>query len=282
MAYRAFLLIVILLASAWEADRDEILRRIGAYLTDYEQAFSNIVCDEFYTQRARVGNGWQTRQLRSEVALIRTKGDDWRLFRDVLSVDGIRLRDRDERLARLFADPDGNASSEALRITEESARYNIGAMERTLNVPTLALIFLRKDNQERSAFTIASRARQGDREVADLRFQEKRSSRIIYTRDRAAASGRAWVDTVDGTVHGTELRILTEGMLGSISVTYKRDEKLGLLLPDVMTETYHTGARRADTGIRSFDQLRTGLDPVLEGNAVYSSCRRFSVTTRIR
>jgi hypothetical protein len=273
------LLIFLLLASA---DRDEIVRRVGAYLTDYEHAFSNIVCDEYYTQRARVENGWQTRQLRSEVALVRTTGDDWRLFRDVLSVDGIRLRDRDERLAKLFGDPDRNASAEALRITEESARYNIGAMERTLNVPTLALIFLRKDNQERSSFTVASRAKQEGREVADLRFEEKRNSRIIYTRDRAAASGRAWVDTADGTVHGTELRILTEGTLASIDVTYTRDDRLGLLVPDVMTETYRTGARRADTGIRSFDQLGSSMGLVLEGSAVYSSCRRFSVSTRIK
>jgi hypothetical protein len=262
--------------------RRDVLRQVGAYLDGYEQAFSNIVCDEYYTQRARVENGWQTRQLRSEVALIRTKGDDWRLFRDVLSVDGIRVRDRDERLARLFADPGRNASGEATRITEESARYNIGGVDRTLNVPTLALIFLRKDNQDRSSFTIASRGRQMARDVVDLRFGEKRNSRIIYTSDRAPASGRVWVDTADGTVHGTELRILTEGTLANIYVTYKHDDKLDLLVPEVMTETYRTGARRADTGIRSFDQVGKGLGVVLEGSAIYSSCRRFSVTARIR
>ena len=260
----------------------ELLGRVGDYLSGYEQAFSNIVCDEYYTQRARVENGWQTRQLRSEVALIRTKGDDWRLFRDVLSVDGIRVRDRDERLAGLFADPGRTASGEAMRITEESARYNIGGVDRTLNVPTLALIFLRKDNRDRSSFTIASRGRQTERDVVDLRFEEKRNSRIIYTTDRAAASGRAWVDAAGGQVHGTELRILTEGTLASISVTYKHDEKLDLLVPELMTETYRTGARRADTGIRSFDQLGKDLGVVLEGSAVYSSCRRFSVSTRIK
>ena len=267
---------------AQPSGKDALLARLAGYLSEYGQAFSAVVCDEHYTQRARVDDGWQTRQLRSEVALVRTKGDDWRLFRDVLSVDGVRLRDREERLTKLFADPGRNAASEALRITEESARYNIGAMERTLNVPTLALIFLREDRQAGSTFTIASRRSQGGREVADLRFEEKRSSRIIYTRDRAGASGRAWVDTANGTIHGTELRILTEGTLAHISVTYKHDEKLGMLVPDVMTETYRTGARRADTGIRSFDQIGASLGLVLEGNAIYSSCRRFSVTTRIR
>ncbi len=260
----------------------EVLQRTAEYIDRYEEAFASTVCDEYYTQRARVENGWQTRQLRSEIALIRTKGDDWRLFRDVLSVDGVRLRDRDERLAKMFGDPDRNTSAEALRITEESARYNIGGVDRTLNVPTLALIFLRKDNQERSSFTIASRGRQTERDVVDLRFEEKRNSRIIYTTDRAAASGRVWVDAADGKVHGTELRILTEGTLASISVTYRHDDKLDLLVPELMTETYRTGARRADTGIRSFDQLGTSLGLVLEGSAVYSSCRRFSVTTRIR
>jgi hypothetical protein len=263
-------------------DKDQLLSRLSRYLSDYEQAFSNVVCEEHYTQRARVENGWQTRQLRSEVALIRTKGDDWRLFRDVLSVDGIRVRDRDERLEKLFGDADRNASAEALRITEESARYNIGGVDRTLNVPTLALIFLRQDTQARSSFTIASRTKGTGREVAELRFAEKRDSRMIYTTDRAAASGRAWVDTTDGTVHGTELRILSEGTLANVDVTYKHDDKLRLLVPDVMTETYRTGGRRADSGVRSFDQPATELGLVLEGTATYTACRRFSVTTRIR
>lgn len=263
-------------------DLRQLLRSVGAYIRDYEQALSAVVCDEHYSQRARVDNRWQERDLRSEVALVRTELDDWRLFRDVLSVDGVRVRDRDDRLMDLFGRDRAGAAAEARRITEESARYNIGPVERTLNVPTLALAYLRHGFQTRSRFRIASRSRRDDREIIDLRFEERDSPRLIYTRDRAAAIGRAWVDAADGTVLSTELRIASEGMLATIGVTYRRDEKLAVMVPDVMSETYASGARRADTGVGGFDRTPSSLGTIIEGRATYTACRTFRVTTKIR
>jgi hypothetical protein len=268
-------------AQASDAELSRLLERVAGYVRSYERSLSAVVCEEHYSQRALVDNEWQTRELLSDVALIQTDGDDWRLFRDVVAVDGVRLRDRDARLLTLFGSG-RNPSAEAASITQESARYNIGSIRRTLNIPTLALAFLRQDIQERSSFKIAGRSRRDGRDIIDLRFAETGRPRLIYTRDRAAVAGRVWVDAEDGTVRGSQLRMLTEGTVATIVVTFSRDETLALWVPQLMAETYRTGGRRTDTGVASFDRPATTFGLVLEGNATYSACRRFSVSTRIK
>lgn len=268
-------------AAAQPPDKRQILERVGDYVRSYEAAFSAVVCEEHYSQRARVENGWQQRVLRSEVALIRADDNDWRLFRDVIAVDGAPLEDRGDRLKTLFSSPQPGAAAEAYRITEESARYNIGPVTRTMNIPTLALAFLRAEHQKRSAFTLGSRGRSGGRDVVDLQFEERDTPRMIYTRDRAAATGRAWVDTADGTISGTELRIHSENMLATMLVMYRRDDTLGLWVPESMEENYYSGVRRSDTGVASFDRTPSNLGVLLSAHARYSNCRRFSVTSRV-
>ena len=267
--------------AAQRVDTTQVLQRVAAYVRDYELSFASVVCEELYTQRARnVGAvAWETRELRSEIALVRTRRGDWRLFRDVFAVDGKTVRDRDERLLDLFARSD---QSEALRISEESARYNIGPISRTLNVPTLALIYLTADEQSRSRFKVAGRKTTDGRGVLDLRFEERDTPRLVYTRDRAPASGRAGVDAEDGIVRGTELRILTEGTLAIVSVLYAKDEKLALWIPQHMTETYRLYGRKGDTGFDSFDRAPSEKGLITEGNASYTNCRKFSVDARIK
>ena len=83
------------------------------------------------------------RELRSDFLLVRPEGEDHYFeFRDVFEVDGRPVRDREERLSRLFLDRSGASSRQIQEITNESARYNIGSVERTLNTPTLALLLL--------------------------------------------------------------------------------------------------------------------------------------------
>ena len=268
--------------SAQRQDTKELLQRVAAYVRSYERSFSAVVCEERYSQRARLENGWETRALHSEAALVQVDGEDWRLFRDVLSVDGVRVQDRGSRLVDLFGRGDRAAAGEAARITEESARYNIGPVARTLNVPTLALAFLREGDQKRSRFTIGSRSRKDGHEIVDLRFEERDRPRMIYTRDRAPATGRAWVDAADGTVRGTELRVHSEGMLASIMVTYRHDDTLALWVPEMMNETYYSGVRRADTGVATFDRLPANLGPLIDGHATYANCRKFRVDIRLK
>jgi hypothetical protein len=116
------------------------MARAGSYVEKYQQDFSPFLAGERYVQEVR--DAAERRVLISEFALVRVEDADctlWLAFRDVVEVDGRAARDREERLRRLFITPPANVLAQARAIAIESARYNIGEMTRTVNVPTLAL-----------------------------------------------------------------------------------------------------------------------------------------------
>jgi hypothetical protein len=185
---------------------DTLLARVGSYVDGYERSFSAIVSREHYVQRMRRGNDIDTRELRSEVALVPV-GDAvaWLLFRDVHEVDGRKLRRQKERLAALFGGTDPDAAALARKIADESARYNLGNIERTINTPTIALMFLRAANQSRAMFEIVGEARIDGIPAVELRFRETALPRIVLTHDNAAVEGRAWVYPASGRVERKRL-----------------------------------------------------------------------------
>jgi hypothetical protein len=163
---------------------ESLLERAGAYFLSFESRFSDVVTEERYVQEAmrpgssldvaitRRGGGVATqippsadrRELVSDFLLVKLPDtNEWLPFRDVFEVDSKRVRDREDRLSKLFLQPAPTALAQAQRIMDESARYNIGSIQRTINLPVFALEVLRPSTQ-RSARTctrspIASRPR---------------------------------------------------------------------------------------------------------------------------
>jgi hypothetical protein len=133
------------------------------------------------------------------VALVAVGQAEWLMFRDVYEVDGRSVHDRQDRLEALFLKPTAELARHARRIADESARYNLGDVTRTLNTPTLPLAFLRLENQNRSTFQLGGRRTIDDVETQELRFQEVGMPRLILTSDNAAAAGSAWVAPASGT-----------------------------------------------------------------------------------
>jgi len=259
-----------------------LLDRLGRYVDGYERSFSAIVSREHYVQRMRRGNEIDTRELRSEVALVPV-GDplEWLLFRDVHEVDGRKLRNQKERLSALFGGTDANAAALAKKIADEGARYNLGNIERTINTPTIALMFLRASNQSRVAFEIVGEERIDGIPAVELRFRETALPRIVFTYDNAAAEGRAWVHPSSGRVVRTRLQLLSAGAEAVIDVQYANEEKLGLLVPVRMTERYSLGQTTAGSGaIDPFDLRGAPVHLVIDGRANYADYRRFSVETK--
>jgi hypothetical protein len=75
------------------------------------------------------------RELRSDFLVDKSISDQLQPFRDVFEVDGVPIRDREQRLAEVFFDTKGDAAARAKEIAREGARYNLGAVERTINHP---------------------------------------------------------------------------------------------------------------------------------------------------
>ena len=109
-----------------------VLERAGQYVRRLDRDWSGVVAEESYSQEStttpRFGPPVRaSRDLKSDVLLVLADvGDRDVAFRDVFEVDGNAVRDRDDRLARLFLDKAPSASEQLQRIRAESARYQPG------------------------------------------------------------------------------------------------------------------------------------------------------------
>ena len=100
-----------------------VLARAGEYVLHFERDLSNVVAEERYTQDVRRGVLVRVhRDLKSDLLVVRLD-DGYVQFRDVFEVDGRPVRNRNDRLQKLFLQPSKSSIDEARRIMTESARY---------------------------------------------------------------------------------------------------------------------------------------------------------------
>jgi hypothetical protein len=274
-----------------------VLQRAGSYVARFERDLSSLVAEEHYVQEARrfpaggcpPGTGAGTYQatlgcegrlidpmrteLRSELLLVRSSRA-YVQVRDVFEVDGRPVRDRDERVAAVL--DRAGAIDEAMkqRVLDENARFNIGDVLRTMNVPLVALQILEQDSQWRFRFK-----RTSDRtarlppapsgrddvfrvstEVWTIEFREHEPRTLIRTPDGQdlPARGRLWIEPDTGRVLMTELRIDKRGLRAEVTVSFQSVPLHDMLLPVEMREHYEAGGSRIDcmAAYGHFRQLR--------------------------
>ena len=147
--------------SAQQPTFDVVMSRAADYVARYQTQLRGIVFEEHYRQNmvtrvaarsgapdARGRLAREGRELKSDLLLVKLAGDNfWMQFRDTFEVDRKPVRDRDERLYKLFVDATADARAQADHIAQESSRYNLGPLMRTINVPIMALLFLEREVQ---------------------------------------------------------------------------------------------------------------------------------------
>ena len=252
---------------------DDVIARAAAYVSTFVEELSNVVLEEQYRQTyfaSRRATAAHT-ELVSDFLLMRVQGvGEWVGFRDVFEVNGRQIRDRQDRLAALFLDDTTTALTQARRIAQESARYNLGSTGRTVNIPTYALFYLHPANTSRFRFEKEGEGC-GDEDTAwDIRFEEVEYPTLArgFERVNLASHGRYCLDPVSGRVIETEFELhhpsADGGRLATdakIRVTFALEPTLNLWVPLEMRETYSErgGGRMTST-------------------AKYRNYRRFSVT----
>ncbi len=249
---------------------DTIVTRAAQYVAQYQRDLALVVAEEKYEQEARYSaralnrysNAFvQRTTLRSDFLLVRGPDGSWMPFRDVFERDGAAVRDRDQRLARLFLDDSSTAIERARKIVDESARYNVGTISRNINLPTLALLFL--TDRYRTRFEFVDKGREDNARVVQYR-ELGRPTYVSTTNGRdLPVSGRYWIDEATGRVERSELVASDSAIEARIEVTYRDDESAGLWVPARMKEAY----KQRDDGSE------------VTGTATYSRFRRFQVTT---
>jgi hypothetical protein len=266
----------------------EILARAARFVEAYAGRASGMVVEESYVQdvepisrfgyREDLRKGELHRTLRSDLLLVRPVGiDAWMQFRDVFEVDGKAVRDRNDRLARLFLEPSKSTAAQVAKIMKESTRYNIGDVERTINLPVLGLMPLDRRAQPGFRFRLDDTQEQpGDfmavPKTADfaippdaiaVAYDETEVQTMIRTPQgkNLSAKGRFWFVPATGHIVMTELRVDDWTLAAAVQVAYRLQPNSTLPLPSAMHEMYENRLNKRR----------------IEGTATYANFREFNV-----
>ena len=260
-----------------------VLERAAAYVAEFYRRLSGIVAEEHYVQdwhgvRPEGKTSLGHVELRSDLVLMKPGGDaPWTEFRDVFEVDGRAIRTRDNRLEHMLREPTTVASAHVSTILAESARFNIGDVDRNVNTPLFTLRFLETVNQARFKFkrsvdavapTAASNSAPADRvfrvstEVWVIAYEEVRSPTLIRSAQRKdqPAHGRFWIEPATGRVLVSELIVEDRRIRATIDVSFQSEPLLEMLVPVAMRERYEIKPSRSR----------------VEGRATYGQFRRLT------
>jgi hypothetical protein len=262
-----------------------VLSKAATYLETYAGRLSGLVMEESYVQdveqlnrfgyRMNTRGGVSHRRLRSDLLLVRPEGADaWMQFRDVFEVDGKALRDRNDRLEKLFLQPSKSTAEQAEKIVRESARYNIGDIERNINLPLLAMTVLDRRMQANFQFRFADSSEPPNLPKSSV-FAERPGAVVVGFNEvtmrtmittplgkNLRAHGRFWFALPDAEVLMTELGVDDYSFSATIHVAYDRKPGLAAAVPVEMHELYLN---------------RLNNSTKVEGTATYSNFRQFDV-----
>lgn len=251
----------------------DVLERVSDYLGVFEKDYARLIADERYrqtlkqkrVQRLTDRTETQIREIRSDILAAPDTGSRWLSFRDVYSVNGSPVRDRDTRLEKLFAGAGANRFVEARRIADEGARFNLGTLSRNINQPSMPLTFITRENRARSAFRIARHETVLGVDTVVINFEETARPTLVKSGPRdAPATGSFWIEPTTGRVLKASVTIASNLFDMDMRVIFGFVEKLKMWVPVEMSDT-------ASNAIETV----TGL-------AVYTNYRRFDTSVIIK
>jgi hypothetical protein len=260
--------------------------RLGAYVEAWERDLGSVVADERYVQsvarqprselsRERLVPPRETRVLHSEFTLIRFDDGptEWVGFRHILSVDGVAVTVPGPSLQALMQDPRLTWRQRWERVRDLSSAYNIGAIARTVNLPTLALSALRPANQRRFRFSPRQAEVLAGETSRVLEFLEQARPTLVSGlggRD-VPLRGQVWFDERTGSVRRTSLELrdhivpTSDGdgdrdrdqeLTSRITVDFAPDANVGVWVPAEMRERYDNSWGETTTGHATYGNYR--------------------------
>ncbi|MEQ1911645.1 MAG: hypothetical protein ABMA15_22700, partial [Vicinamibacterales bacterium] len=171
-------------------------------------------------------------------------------------------------------EPSKSTAAQSRKIMDESSRYNIGDIERNINLPVLALAVLDRRMQGAFQFEMekpgekielpksAAFAAPPDALVVTFRETQIRTMVVSPQGKNLTASGRFWLDRTTSQIYMTEIGVEDLWLRAAIHVAYGSVEGINLPVPVEMHERYENKLN----GTR------------VEGSATYSDFREFKVS----
>jgi len=268
-----------------EPKLDAVLDRAAIYVADFQRELATIVGEEHYVQDWKYVWGGPhpgsklngRRELRADLLIVKPSGSRaWMAYRDVFDVDGRTVRDRDNRLPALVLHPSRTTDEQIRRILGESARYNLGDIQRNVNTPLFSLLFLERANRYRFKFKRAKEpllraVEPGDSrpgvfrvstEVWAVAYEETESGTMIRTgpngKKDLPAHGTFWIEPATGRVLMSELVTENRQLRATIDVSFQSEPLFGMLVPIEMHELYEArgGSGSRIEAVATYGQFR--------------------------
>lgn len=240
---------------------EELIAKASAYVHEFVTLFSNVVAEERYEQE--ITSPRRKRVLTGDFLLVRYPDDEfWQALRDVAEVDGKPVRDREDRIMKLFTEPKGSALRRAAEVAGASSRFNLLDIG-NLNNPLLAMAFLQREYHPRFRFTMAGIEKKLGPDVRTVRFVEWQRPTLLKGNSNSdmPSQGLFWIEQATGRVVKTELQLGSSAFPVRIVTLYKFDEDLGINVPAQMEDWYPDGRGE------------------FRGKATYGKFRKFEIQT---
>ncbi len=251
---------------------EQLLDSATSYVEDLVAKLSRVVAEEQYVQEYLLPNVEfrrgsflgspkveERRTLKSDLLMVKPAGlDQWLVFRDVFEVDAQMVRDRENRLTKLFLDSRDRVTAieRANEIAIASAQFNIRHIC-TVDNPMLALGFLQRVYRPRFRFILRGRDVAVGPDVWIVEFRETaRPTLMRGTGDKDIfARGRYWLDARSGRIVRTELVFSALGTESSVLTSFEVDERLGTPVP-VEMRFKRGSARNEVRGVATYGRFR--------------------------
>jgi hypothetical protein len=182
--------------------------------------------------------------------LLLVVGENREGLRLVNFVDGAAVEKKQKSFQALLGDASVSAADQLAVIKQESSRYNIGPVQRNINVPTFALKLVRKAEAARFKFEKESDKKISGVNTWEIRFQEQRGPTLSHgiKGESLLSSGSLWIEPQSGRILKTEIRVENPysepTVKAMVTVTYKeyqnKDKTVSILVPSQMEEQYTT------------------------------------------
>lgn len=249
----------------------DLVKLANEYLVKYGHDLGAVAADEEFMQyETSTGRMGTPKRVNSVIVLLGQDNGSIGNFRDVVAIDNVPVRPKDDRLAALFKKPSAESVGSAQTMTDDAVNAYLSPQLHVLDKPTVSLDLLRPENQGNYNFKLEGMKTINGVQTAVVKITEKGKGHLM---PNASAIGRYWIDPATGAIHQTELGFsLTGGNVVS-TVKYVKDPQLGVLVPSELSETIEmssAGGGMSNMGTGGDGGAHQGL----EGRATYSKYRR--------
>jgi hypothetical protein len=257
-------------------DLQTVLQHATAYVDKYEEELGNLIGTEDYSQtvawKSTTGRPGmiakrEQRRMSSDFLMIQL-GKEWQALRKTNRVDGDKVKEKQQDFETAFDDSPQANTKRFNEMKADSTKYNIGGIQREVNLPTFALEVLRKTEVSRFEFEKAGTSKVNGTLTWAVRFKEMRGWTLVHGRpdQELFSHGTLWIEPESGRVLKTEFLVEnnfeTFPIHARLVVTYGPAKNLDVLVPALMLEHYE-------------DQYDT-----IDCRADYSNFRKFEVDVK--